>query len=153
MFPLIAALKREAELIARFKSTLLREQEILRSGKTDGLSEVNEEKLSLVDALNQAGIDRSRLISPDAGTSSVEMQTWLSAHPRENEVARLWGSLLHAARETRDLNESNGRLINMLHQKTSDALSFLTQGNADPSLYGSNGQSALSTGSRIIDSA
>lgn len=152
MSALAAVLKREAELIARFKITLEREQEILRSGKTDGLAEINAEKLSLVDSLNQAGIERSRLISPDPATS-VEMQAWLSAHPRETEAARLWANLLHAARETRDLNESNGRLINVLHQKTSDALSFLTQGNADKSLYGSNGQSALSTGSRIIDSA
>lgn len=152
MSALAAVLKREAELIARFKSTLLREKDILRSGKTDGLSEINAEKLSLVDALNQAGIDRSRLISPESA-STVEMQAWLSAHPRETEVAKLWANLLQAARETRDLNESNGRLINVLHQKTSDALSFLTQGNADRSLYGSNGQSALSTGSRIIDSA
>lgn len=152
MSSLAAILKRETELIARFKGVLLREREILRSGKIDGLAEINEEKLSLVDTLNQVGIERTHLISPSSATT-VEMQAWLSAHPREIEAAMLWNSLLLVARETRDLNESNGRLINVLHQKTSDALSFLTQGNADQSLYGSNGQSALNTGSRIIDSA
>lgn len=145
-------LKREAELVARFRNTLLREQEILRSGKSDGLAEINAGKLSLVDSLNLAGAERARTLS-SSDEATIDMQTWFSAHPSEIEAVELWKGLLETAREARAINELNGNLINVLHQKTSDALSILTQGKADQSLYSSNGQASLSTGSRIIDSA
>lgn len=145
-------LRREHELVLRFRNTLLLEQEALRSGKTHTLSEISAQKISLVDTLNQVGAERSRIISPNAN-AAIDMQTWLSAHPKETSAAKLWKELLTIAREARDINESNGNLINVLHQKTTDALSILTQGLGDRSLYGSNGQSSVSTGSRIIDSA
>lgn len=147
-------LKREAELVVRFRNTLLREQEVLRSGNSDGLAEINAEKLLLVDSLNLAGAERAQTLSSgDAAT--IDMQAWFSAHPTEKEAAELWKDLLGMAREARDINELNGSLINVLHQKTSDALSILTQaqGKADQSLYSSSGQASLTTGSRIIDSA
>lgn len=148
-----ALLKREAELVTRFRDALLREQDILRSGKTDGLAEVNAEKLALVESLNQAGAERARTLSASDETTAIDMQAWFSAHPRETESLMLWGNLLEVAREVRGINELNGNLINVLHQKTSEALSILTSGQADQSLYSSSGQSAMSTGSRIIDSA
>jgi len=152
MSTMAALLKRETELVARFKSTLLREQEVLRSGNTDGLTELSKEKLSLVDSLNQTGAERSRILSSPS-EATIDMQAWLSAHPKETEAAVLWDGLLAAARDARDMNDLNGSLINALHQKTSEALFVLTQGQVDQSLYSSSGQSALNTGSRIIDSA
>ncbi|UCV19740.1 flagella synthesis protein FlgN [Ferribacterium limneticum] len=145
-------LKREAELVVRFRNTLLREQEILRTGKSDDLAEINTEKLSLVDSLNLAGAERARALS-SSDEATIDMQAWFSAHPSEIEALELWKGLLGTAREARAINELNGSLINVLHQKTSDALSILTQGKADQSLYSSNGQASPSTGSRIIDSA
>ena len=152
MTEIAALLKREAELVVRFRDTLLREQEVLRSGKSEGLAELSAEKLSLVESLNNAGVERARaLFSSD--NSNVNMQAWFSTHPQERESELVWKELLDVARETRTINELNGSLINTLHQKTSEALSILTQDLADRSLYGSNGQASLNTGSRIIDSA
>lgn len=145
-------LKHEAELVIRFRNTLLSEQGILRSGKPDGLAEINAEKLSLVESLNLAGAERARTLS-SSDEATIDMQAWFSAHPSEIEAAELWKGLLGTAREARAINELNGNLINVLHQKTSDALSILTQGKVDQSLYSSNGQASQSTGSRIIDSA
>jgi len=152
MTEIAALLKREAELVVRFRNTLLREQEALRSGISEGLAELSSEKLSLVESLNSAGVERARaLFSSD--DSMVDMNAWFSTHPQERESALLWNELLDVAREARTINELNGNLINSLHQKTSEALSILMQGQADRSLYSSNGQASLSTGSRIIDSA
>jgi len=145
-------LKRETELVVRFRNALLLEQEILRSGKTDGLAEISTEKLTLVEQLNQAGSERAHMLSP-SGETTTDTHAWFSAHPQEKDSFALWKRLLELAREAREINERNGGLINLLHQKTSDALSILTQGKADQSLYGSNGQASMSTGSRIIDSA
>jgi flagella synthesis protein FlgN len=152
MTEVAALLKREAELVVRFRNVLLREQEVLRSGKSEGLAELSTEKLSLVDSLNNAGAERARVLF-SSDDSMVDMQAWLSNHPLEVESASIWKDVLDVAREARAINESNGNLINTLHQKTSEALSILTQGEANRSLYGSNGQASLSTGSRIIDSA
>lgn len=145
-------LKNEAALILRFRDTLLREQEILHSGSSEALAKINTEKIFLVESLNQAGVERARVLSSGAETA-IDMQAWFSAHPREVESINLWEGLLQLAREAREINESNGSLINTLHQKTNDALAILTHGENDPSLYRSNGQAASSTGSRIIDSA
>ena len=145
-------LKREAELVVRFRDTLLREQQILRNGTTEGLAEISAEKLSLVDSLNIAGAERARTLS-SSDNDLIDMQSWFAARPAEREAAELWKILLGTAREARDLNALNGNLIQVLHQKTSDALSILTQGKVDQSLYSSNGQTSQSTGSRIIDSA
>lgn len=152
MTAVAALLKRETELVMRFRDMLLREQAILRSGKSESLAEINAEKLSLVESLNHAGTERARVLSADKDTT-IDMPAWLSVHPLENESAALWEGLLKIARQAREINELNGNLINLLHQKTSDALAILTHGQADKSLYGSNGQSSQSTGSRIIDSA
>lgn len=145
-------LKREAELVVRFRDTLLCEQQILRNGTTEGLAEISAEKLSLVDSLNIAEAERARTLS-SSNNDLIDMKSWFSAHPAEREAAELWKILLETAREARDLNALNGNLIQVLHQKTSDALSILTQGKVDQSLYSSNGQTSQSTGSRIIDSA
>src|SRR5664279_1530038 len=91
-------LKREAELVMRFRNTLLLEQEILRSGKTDGLAEINAEKLTLVERLNQAGTERARMLSPSNETTT-DTHAWFSAHPTETESFALWKGLLELARE------------------------------------------------------
>ncbi|MGB4065161.1 MAG: flagellar protein FlgN [Azonexus sp.] len=152
MSAVAALLKRETDLVARFRDTLLREQDILRSGSSDGLAEVNIEKLSLVEHLNQAGAERARTLS-SGSAPIIDMQAWLSAHPLEKESAALWEGMLKIAREARGINELNGKLISVLQQKTGEALSILTHTQADQSLYSSSGQAAMSTGSRIIDSA
>lgn len=152
MSPATQLLKREAELVTRFRDTLLREQQILRTGTSEGLVEISEEKLSLADSLNQAGAERARTLT-SSDKETIDMGAWLSAHPLETEAAVLWNRVLGTAREARDINELNGNLINVLHQKTSDALTILSKGKADQSLYSSNGQASLNTGSRIIDSA
>jgi flagella synthesis protein FlgN len=152
MSALATLLKSEAALVVRFRDTLLLEQEILRSGNAEELADINTKKLALVDSLNGAGVERSRILS-SGKTTTIDMQAWFSAHPLEAESAALWADLLKIAREARELNELNGNLINALHQKTSDALSILTRSEAEQSLYSRSGQASSSTGSRIIDSA
>ena len=152
MTALAALLKNEAALVVRFRDILLREQEILRSGTSEELAEINTAKLALADSLNKVGSERAQALSAGKD-SAIDMQAWFSAHPRETESSRLWEGLLTVAREAREINELNGSLINALHQKTSDALSILTRSEADQSLYSRDGQAASSTGSRIIDSA
>jgi flagella synthesis protein FlgN len=57
------------------------------------------------------------------------------------------------AKEAKALHDLNGKLLNIHLQQTTEAIAVLTQQHQAHSLYGSDGQSAMSTGSRIVDSA
>lgn len=154
MTPLAGILMRETELVSRFILILKQEQEALKSGKSDPLAEINGKKINLVDQLNQLGANRSQLTGlPGLTSDQASMTTWLAQHPQEKKSATLWQVLIDLAREAKELHELNGQLISIHLKQTSDALAVLTQHQQEHTLYGSNGQSSLFTGSRIVDSA
>lgn len=154
MTPLAGVLTRETELVSRFILILKQEQEALKSGKPEALAEINGEKINLVDQLNQLGANRSQLTGlPGAPSDQTSMTAWLAQHPQEKKSAALWHALIDLAREAKELHELNGQLIGIHLKQTSAALAVLTQRQQEHTLYGSNGQSSLFTGSRIVDSA
>ena len=153
MTPLAGILTREKELVSRFILLLKQEQEVLKSGRPDELGKINEEKLKLVDQLNQIGTERAQLTNGLAPQDNSANMSWLTKHPLEKQSAALWGKLIHLAREAKELHALNGQLIGMHLRQTNDALAILTQRQQEHTLYGSNGQSSQLTGSRIVDSA
>ena len=154
MTPLANLLKRETEAVSRFILILNSEQEALKSGTPDLLAEINSKKLLLVDQLNQLGAERAQLADlAGTATDRTKMAAWLQQHPQEKQSASLWVKLLKLAQEAKALHELNGQLISLHLQRTTDAISVLTQQHKEHSLYGSKGQSSATTGSRIVDSA
>ena len=93
------------------------------------------------------------LIPGASSTIRPQFEAWLQQHPQEKKSAALWVKLLKLAREAKTLHDLNGKLLNIHLQQTTDAIAVLTQQHQAHSLYGSDGQSAMSTGSRIVDSA
>lgn len=154
MTRLAEILTRETELVSRFILLLKKEQDALKSGKPDVLAEINQEKLALVDQLNQIGIERSQ-IADLSGTASdrEKMKAWLGQHPQEKKSAVQWITLLNLAQEAKALHQMNGKLISLHLQQTADAITVLTQQRQSHALYGSDGQATPATGSRIVDSA
>lgn len=154
MTDLASLLTRETGLVSRFIVLLNQEQAALKSAKPDALGALNAEKLQLVTQLNQIGSERVQLAHL-AGTASdpEKMQEWLQQHPQEKQSAALWVKLLKLAREAKTLHDLNGKLLNIHLQQATDAIAVLTQQHQTHSLYGSDGQSAMNTGSRIVDSA
>lgn len=154
MAALTGILKREIDSISRFITLLKTEQEVLASGKPNDLSSINVEKVQLVDQLNLLGAERINLICESkSGKDTPTMETWLSLHPLEQQPAELWNSLLILAREAKELHDLNTQLVRIHLQQTNNALAILTTREPANTLYGSNGQSSLLTGSRIVDSA
>ena len=154
MTDLTSVLTRETELVSRFILVLNQEQAALKSARPDALAAINAEKLQLVEQLNQIGNERAQLANLAGTASDLEkMKAWLQQHPQEKKSAALWVKLLRLAREAKTLHDLNGKLLNMHLQQTTDALAVLTHQHQTHSLYGSDGQSAMSTGSRIVDSA
>ena len=151
----VAALtNREIELISRFISVLEDEQDTLKRGEITGLPESAAEKLQLADQLNTMETSRNKLLgSTGEAGGRIAMERWLSDHPEQAAVTADWKKLLELARQAKQLHELNGRLVSMHLQQKNELLSALIQQPQHSTLYGSNGQSAMATGSRIVDSA
>jgi flagellar biosynthesis/type III secretory pathway chaperone len=151
---LAALTTREIALVDQFIALLQKEQDTLRSANPEPLAEIGAAKVALVEQLNELEAERRAAldISSEEKTRSA-MATWLAAHPAEQQAARDWQTLLTLASEAKQLHETNATLIALHLQQTSDALHILDSRRANDSLYGSNGQSAPPSGSRIVDSA
>ncbi len=145
---------REVELIGRFIELLKEEQEALQAANPEPLPALGAAKVALVEQLNELENERRAAlgIGSDSKTRSA-MENWLAAHPAEQQLARDWQTLLSLASEARQLHELNANLVALHLQHTGDALHILDSRRAGDSLYGSNGQTAAPSGSRLVDSA
>jgi flagella synthesis protein FlgN len=154
MSPLAEVLSRETDLVSRFILLLKNEQNALKLAQAAALSEINRDKQALIEQLNAVGTERSRLTDLNTATANLgDMSTWLTQHPDEKQSAALWVVLIDLAKEAKTLHELNGTLINLHLKQTADAIAVLTRQHQEHSLYGSNGQAAAASGSRIVDSA
>lgn len=151
----IAALTtREIELISRFICVLKNEQDTLQRGEIAGLPESAAEKLQLAEQLNALEASRNKLLGSTGDVGGrIAMERWLSDHPEQAVAAADWKKLLELARQAKHLHELNSRLVSMHLQQKNELLSVLVQQPQQNTLYGSNGQAAMATGSRIVDSA
>lgn len=154
MAEVAAITEREIELISRFVAVLKDEQDALKRADPSALQDLGVEKTSLAEQLNTLESDRRFAlgISDDQNTRQA-MTAWLAQHPEEHTVAVNWEKLLDLAREAKQLHELNAGLVAMHLQLASDALTILTRQSGQNALYGSDGQAAPVSGSRIVDSA
>jgi flagella synthesis protein FlgN len=154
MADLAAITAREVALIGRFVDLLKDEQAALRRADPAPLADIASAKTALVDQLNALEDARRTALAIGAEAKTrAAMEQWLSANPQQRAVAANWQKLLELANEARQLHELNAGLVNLHLQQTTEALAALDRRQAGDSLYGSNGQAAPPSGSRIVDSA
>jgi flagella synthesis protein FlgN len=77
--------------------------------------------------------------------SEAGMRVWLE---KSSAASPLWNALLDCARRARELNQTNGMLINTHMARTRAALSVLQQKPAGSTVYGPDGQQDMRGGSR-----
>ena len=153
--PDIAAItEREIALISRFVALLKDEQETLKRADASALPEISAAKIDLVEQLNLLEAERRTAlgIAGDEKTRAA-MAVWLANKPNDQTAAVNWEKLLNLAQEAKQLHQLNAQLVGMHLQQTSEALVILTRQAEQHTLYGSNGQAAQVSGSRIVDSA
>lgn len=157
MSPLAALLLKEQTLVRQFNALLLQEQHALTQRDIDSLSSLSEQKLVLVNELNQLETQRNALIGQgldvEPSTAKALMTQWLTKHREDRDSATLWQSILKMAEEARRTHQLNAELLSTQLQQTGEALSVLLKHQRNVSLYGSDGHTATDTGSRIVDSA
>lgn len=146
---------REIALISRFIALLNNEQEILKRAKPADLPEISAAKIDLVEQLNTLEIERRSALGMASDENPRKVMTkWLAQHPAEQAAAVNWKNLLNLASEAKQLHDLNARLVGMHLQQTTEALAILNRQSSEQlPLYGSNGQAAQNSGSRIVDSA
>lgn len=154
MLSLAEITEHEIVLISNFLALLKRENSALNDVEPSRLTEISSAKNALLEQLNALESSRGQAlgIGPEADIRST-METWLASHPDQLATAANWQKLLELAHEAKSLHETNGQLVRIHLQQTNEILAVLTSLTQKDTLYGCDGQTAPSTGSRIVDSA
>lgn len=154
MTELASVTTQETVLLSEFIKLLEQEQDVLKRADVAALPGIGQQKVELVDKLNALESARSKILPRQSGeTEKAAMTRWLANKPSDQVAAANWKKLMELARRAKQLHEFNAQLINLHLQQTGELLSILTQQSQKTPLYGSDGQAASSTGSRIVDSA
>ena len=147
-------LQQEQAALDQFIELLQQEQAALVAADVDKLQSLSELKQQLSDHLNilaqqrVAQQERAGYSNDAAGT-----RAWLAT--QGSSVVEAWNKLLAAAQTARDLNQTNGQLIQTHMQHNQQALAVLLGAANRLDVYGADGQprSGPGGGQRIIGKA
>jgi flagella synthesis protein FlgN len=130
---------------------LKQEQTYLVQADIDGLTRITEEKAKVVNQMAElANLRYQTLAAAGFEPKEAGMQEWLKSPAATATASKSWMELLTLAQSAKELNRTNGLLINkhMMHNQT--ALNVL-RGNAQGgNLYGPDGQSMQKAGTRNL---
>lgn len=143
---LLAALTAEHAALLNFVALLEREQGMLVNNRTDRLLELSEQKTTDALSLNELAETRRNLLQKNIPEFSVNaVHAWLAAHNPQGLA--VWHKVLALAERARQLNRTNGELIQMKLRHNQQSLAVLSKAVNKANLYGSNGQPNFSPGS------
>lgn len=140
------ALIAEHRALVNFVDLLEREQGMLAGNSTDQLLELSEKKTTDALSLNELAEARRGLMEknlPQFGADAI--QAWLGTHsPKDLAV---WQEIFALAKRARQLNNTNGGLIQMKLRHNQQSLAVLSNAVNKANLYGPDGQPSFSPGS------
>ncbi|MBI5909847.1 MAG: flagellar protein FlgN [Betaproteobacteria bacterium] len=138
----VAGLQDEHIALVAFTSLLRTEQDALVQGDADRLAEIATDKAEQLELLTLLGESRSRHLAAQNLNGSAEgMLTWLSRNPGFGAaVKKIWRDLLAQAETARQINHSNGLLIESRLQQNRLKLAVLQTAAACDGVYRPDGQ-------------
>lgn len=139
-----AQLAREYEVTHALLTLLRQEQASLVEADITGVTDLLNEKSLLVAQATDLAVARHHALAA-AGFESSEtgMQAWIAAQEPQSEAVQSWKKLMDLAREAKEINRTNGLLINQQLVCNEAALNVLRGGEANSSsVYGPNGQTS-----------
>lgn len=138
----VAGLQDEQIALVAFTGLLQAEQDALVQGDAERLAELATDKAAQIELLTLLGELRSRHLAAQNLNGSAEgMLTWLSRNPGFGAaVRRIWRELLAQAETARQINHSNGLLIESRLQQNRLKLAVLQSAAASDGVYRSDGQ-------------
>jgi len=137
-----AVLQAEHDALGAFVSLLQAEQEILIHGDADRLAAIAPEKAAQIDLLTRLGQKRDRYLGDqNLASSAAGVETWFSRQSVDTAATRkTWRESLRRAEMARQLNISNGLLIDSKMQQNRQRLSVLQSATGSDHVYRANGQ-------------
>ncbi len=138
----VAGLQDEQTALIAFTSLLQAEQEALVQGDADRLAVVAADKAAQLDLLTHLGEQRSRHLTAQNLNGNAEgMLTWLNRNPGfAAAVRKIWRELLAQAETARQINHSNGLLIESRLQQNRLKLVVLQTAATADGVYRPDGQ-------------
>jgi flagellar biosynthesis protein FlgN len=137
-------LDQEFQAAQRLVEILKQEQLHLIGADIDGLTALTDEKSKALAQLAELAQSRHQSLTA-AGFSGSEsgMQKWIEAPGHGAAAGKTWNELLAAMRAAKDMNRTNGVLINTHLGRTQAALNVLHANPQGAGLYGPDGQSSV----------
>ena len=138
----VAGLQDEQIALVAFTGLLQSEQDALVQGDADRLAELAADKAAKIELLAHLGELRSRHLAAQNLSGSAEgMLAWLNRNPGfGTAVRKIWRELLAQAETARQINHSNGLLIESRLQQNRIKLAVLQSAAAGDGVYRPDGQ-------------
>jgi flagellar biosynthesis protein FlgN len=138
----VAGLQDEQTALVAFTGLLQAEQDALVQGDADRLPELANDKAAKIELLAHLGELRSRHLAAQNLNGNAEgMLTWLNRNPGfATAVRKIWRELLALAETARQINHSNGLLIESRMQQNRLKLAVLHSAAASDGVYRPDGQ-------------
>ena len=147
MHELSSVIKAELEAAKAFFSLLNDENSALLAGDTERISQIVLAKSEQLKKIADTAQKRNQLLP------LAEIPAWISTHP---ECAQPWQDLKHLAEKIKELNELNGKMIDVRLRSTQQSLAMLQSlSRTATHLYGPDGQGSVGLSASIhrIDNA
>ena len=142
-------LREETAATQRLLEILKREQAQLLQADIEGLTQLTEEKAGILVQMSSLAMHRHQALA-SAGFEPKEsgMQAWVDGHRTEQQA---WTELLSLARSAKEMNRTNGLLINKHIARNQTAISVLQNATSPGgSIYGPDGQSSIKSSPRGV---
>ena len=135
MHDLTSVIKAELDAAKHFLSQLKEESRALAAGDTDRLSVIVQKKSELLQNIGHLAQEREKLLPV------AQMRDWAREHP---EIASDWQDLIVVGQEIKQINEVNGKIIDVRLRATQQSLGMLQSlSRATTYLYGPDGQTSV----------
>jgi flagella synthesis protein FlgN len=138
----------ELELAHQMRECLLLEQAHLVSADVNALAAIPERKNAIssrLDALTDARL--RELAASGYAPTAAGVQEWIET--QDDRVQKEWRELMGVVADLKELNRTNGLLINQHLMRVQKALQSLS-GRKSPEVYGRDGQHSPSAYTRNI---
>ncbi len=143
----------EVSKLNEFIVLLKREQDFLKAGDTESLLPLIDTKTLLSNTLaSYATVREATLRQLGLQTGRGGMEDWLQHHGQAPQ-RKAWQTLLALAREARELNILNGKLIGLHMSHNQQAFNALMGATDRAMTYGPDGQQHNGGGGRILGKA
>jgi flagella synthesis protein FlgN len=136
--------------ILKLVTLMKEEQNCLIDADISSLQNLTIQKAQIIREISELGNTRhSILVSAGYEPPKIGMEEWLNS-AADSEVSVIWAEILSLAKSAKELNNTNGLLINRHLTRNQNTLNVLQSALPGAGFYGPDGQSKLQAATRSL---